>query len=287
MELVKSAGKKGGATLEQATCVVLTDFVRNHALIDRWDLDARLTKETVASLKASGLKVRAGNTKTQLGAGWDSVWGAIKALWDLKDYIGALVALVQVPIKLYRLHLHNATAQQLPAVNVHLTIGGDGEIDPNNSYDDLNKRLAVLCQAAHTEAKRLQAKYPMYLFGQTVSVRLPRYGFEASFGILGEKNSTFNQKRILRVIDALRLQEGLTLNVTINRAGLVVHTVTPQTLITESPHREKDWRFIGSGKKFYTLVSNRMVGGYMKKTPTMPYLEYYDKHLRPQLRQQA
>ncbi|HEY4963572.1 MAG TPA: hypothetical protein VIH90_02640 [Candidatus Saccharimonadales bacterium] len=287
MELLRSNGKKGGPTLEQATCTVLTDFVRNHALIDRWDLDARLTKETVASLKASGLKVRAGNTKTQLGGGWDSIWGAIRVLWDLKDYIGALVALVQVPIKLYRLHLHNATTQQLPTVNVHLTIGGDGEIDPSNSYDDLSKRLAVLCQAAHTEAKRLQTKYPMYLFGQTMSVRIPHYGFEASFSIVGDKNSAFNQKRILRVINALRFQEGLTFNVSINRAGLVVHTVTPQTLVTESPHRDKDWRFISSSKKFYTFVSSRMVGGYLKTTPTMPYEQYYDKYLRPQVGSQT
>lgn len=283
MEFLADGSKKGGPTLDEITCTVLVDFNRNHVLIDRWALDARLTKETVASLRSYGLKVKAGSTKTQLGGGWESILGAIKALWDLKDFIGALVVLVKVPIELYRRHLHNATTRQLPAVNVHLTIGGNGKIDPTNSYDDLSKRLAVLNQAAYTETKRLRAKYPMYLFGQTVSVRLPYHGFEAGFNIAGDKNSAFNQKRMLRIIDALRFKEGLTLSVIVNRAGLMAHTVTPQTLVTESPHREKDWRFIGSGKKFYTFVSSRMVGGYLKRTPTMPYQGYYDKHLRPHI----
>lgn len=287
MEFLADGSKKGSPTLDEITCTVLTDFSRNHVLIDRWALDARLTKETVASLKSYGLKVKAGGTKAQLGGGWESILGTIKALWDLKDFIAALVFLVKVPVELYRRHLHNATAKQLPAVNVHLTVGGNGKIDPTNSYDDLSKRLAVLNQAAYTETKRLQVKYPMYLFGQTVSVRLPYYGFEAGFNIAGDKNSAFNQKRMLRIIDAIRFKDGLTLSISINRAGLMVHTVTPQTLVAKSPHREKDWRFTGSGKKFYTFVSSRMVGGYLKKTPTMPYQEYYDKYLRPHVQGQA
>jgi hypothetical protein len=285
MELLPE-GKKA-PTLETATCTVHVDFVRNHSLIDRSALDAKLTKETTTSLKSYGIKVVAGPTETMLGGGWDSIWFVIKSLWDLKDYIGVLVALVQVPLKLYRLHLHNATTQQRPRVNVYLTIGGEGEMDPNNSYDDLSRRLSVLSQAAYTETKRLEAKYPMYLFGSVVIASLPTYGFSATFSTAADKNSAFNHKRIMRVVDGLRFQEGLTLSVSVNRAGLVVHAVTPQTLVLNSPHRKKDWRFIGSGKRFYTFVSSRMVGGYMKTTPTMPYAEYYDKHLRPQVQGQS
>lgn len=283
MEFLAEVSKKGGPSLDEITCTVLTDFTRNHALIDRWTLDARLTKETVASLKSYGLQVKAGSTKTMIGGGWESILGTLKALWDLKDIIAVLVFLVKVPVELYMRHLHDATTKQLPAVNVRLTIGGNGKIDPTNSYDDLCKRLAVLNQAAYTETKRLRAKYPVYLFGQTVSVRLPYYGFDVGFNIAGNKNSAFNQKRMLRIIDAIKFKEGLTLNVSINRANLMVHEVTPQTLVTESPHREKDWRFIGSGKKFYTFVSSRIVDGYLKKTPTMTYQKYYDKYLNDRI----
>lgn len=275
-------GKKS-PTLDIATCTVHVDYVRNHLLIDRKGLDAKLTTETTIRLNSYGIKAVAGPTDTMLGGGWESAWSVIKNLWELRDLIGAITALLQVPLKLYQHYLNDAAKHQRPWVNVNLTIGGEGEIDPNYSYDDLNARLSVLSHAAYTETKRLEAEYPMYLFGSVVGVNLPSYGFSAKFITAANKKSSFNHERIMRVVNHLRFQEGLTLSVSINKAGLLVHAVTPQTLILDSPHSKNDWRIVNSessGKQFYTFVSSRMVGGYMKLAPTMPYEHYHDRYLR-------
>lgn len=264
--------------LDIANCVVTLEVGRNLPYIDRNYIEEKLTRETVESLRASGVSVVNGYSPAQLGGTSVDIVALVQSLLHFKQVLMLIITLVKALYIVFRRYIEKKYDNRRPSMNVSLMIRSDKFADEKNFSDDIAFRINMLCHVAQAEATRLASKYPIYKFGITVKIDMPKNGFSTTYGITNADN-IFAYKRLCAASVGAKVEEGLDLRVSILNNGFTEYEATRLTLILDSPHGEPDWRYIKGPVKYYMLISNGIIGGFAQKRHTMSYADYKRKHL--------
>lgn len=258
------------ADLDLIVCRVLNASYGNISHGDAFEFEKRLTDETVTNIiDKNGVQCVAGDLGGR-GAAGPGPLAIVKLLWENKEIILAAFAAFKVIPKLLKYPIDQSYKKYQQSMTLELTIHSDHRYDARDSFQKIANRLMSVKYIAEQEVLRLRKQYPAYQFNQLVVLDLPQNSFKAEYYLRGDQDKKSYDKRIIYAMSGLQLVQGLRLNISIAKTGLLKHSV--EILVTTDG---RSWKFLTKKPKiFYSYVSRRMAGGYFWKYRKMTDAEF-------------
>jgi hypothetical protein len=256
--------------LDLVVCKVLNASYGNISHGDAFEFEKRLTDETVKNIvDKNGVQCIAGDLGGR-GATGPGPLDIVKILWENKEVISAVLAAFKAIPKLLKYPINQSYKKYQQSMTLELTIHSDHKYDARDSFQKIANRLMSVKYIAEQEVLRLRKQYPAYQFNQLVVLDLPRNSFKAEYYLCGDQDKKFYDKRIIYAMSGLQLVQGLRLNISIAKTGLLKHAI--EILVTTDG---RSWKFLTKKPKiFYSYMSRRMAGGYFWKYQRMTDAEF-------------
>lgn len=260
------------AELDEVICWVR---LMPRPLIKSGDISKKLSKELTEHLKSMGVKAKNGYTPGEYGGSGDGFWYNLTNLLKELKIIRAILLVG----KAIRLGMERLVDIRYESTDINATINlavATKVYAEEYPAEDMRLRLTTMFRMAHTEAKKLSAEYPLFNFSASIIMEFEANNFTASFHVKSLENQ-YEYRKLCNIANGVRLVNGVSFDFRKAKFRTFKHSVFRQTLIIDSKYSERDYRFVGNAKNYYTVISDKFFGEYGENKKRMNYLEFEKK----------
>jgi len=258
--------------LYEVECVVSFGHNRGAmSLDDAIKVEQKLADETAKHIReTTGIKCTGKILLGRGATGPDTILALLKMILDIKDLIEITLVLWAILLKLIKIPWESVKSYDKPDITVSLNITSQHEWEVGDSFSSIAMMMVHLKAVLALEITLLAEHYPSFKFRQSVKLSLPRNSFNVQYSLNAKQNTPYYNRRMTYIISKLDLEQGLDLEVTINRFRLFKHNA--QIRISKEGVA---WVYFGKSKCLYSYFSRTMSGGYFRKMKKMTQNEYH------------